>query len=229
MKKILLFCFVICCLSCQKDKNQQKNQKQTEETAEKKTLNILEKVAYTYGYERWSDVKQVDFSFVVNPGEEEMLRKWSWFPQSQKVTLIKGNEMITYYRPDMMDEFKKTDKAFVNDSFWLLFPFHLLWSDVAFKTKDNVISPIHKERTTKLIVEYPKEGGYTPGDRYEVYLDDKYYIKEWSYHPSGKVEAALINTFEDLSDFSGIKVNMQHRNPNSDFQLNFRDVEFSFN
>ena len=228
MKKIILLLFAIFCLSCQNDKKQSEKQTTTEvsETSEKKELTILDKIANAYGYKNWSKIEQVNFSFVVNPGKDEMLRKWSWFPKENKVTLIDGDERITYDKGNVMKEFEKTDKAFVNDSFWLLFPFHLVWDDIIYKVQNGVNSPIKQQKTNQLIIEYPQEGGYTPGDRYEVYLDENFYIVEWTYHPKGQKEAALTNTFDDLSDFNGIKVNMQHRNPESGFQLNFRDVSF---
>jgi len=228
MKKILLLSIAIFCLSCQSDKKQSEKQttEKVSETSKKQEITILDKVANAYGHNNWHNIEQVDFSFVVNPGKNETLRQWSWYPKENQVTLKNGNEMITYNKIDMMEEFKKTDKAFVNDSFWLLFPFHLVWDEVAYKVQNDAISPIQQKKTNKLIVEYPKVGGYTPGDRYEVYLDENYYIVEWSYHPKGQKEAALTNTFEDLSDFNGIKVNLVHRNPDTGFQLNFRDVSF---
>ncbi|RRO13861.1 hypothetical protein [Flavobacteriaceae bacterium 14752] len=217
--------------SCQNNAKQNKEKTNTtsEQTANKteETKTIINKIADAYGFENWPKVEKIEFSFVVNPGEKEMLRHWIWHPKKQQVTLVNENERISYKRSNVMEEFVKTDKAFVNDSFWLLFPFQLEWGVFNYETVENVISPIQQKESTKLIVKYPNEGGYTPGDRYDVYLNENYHIIEWAYYPSGKKEPALTNTFEDLSNFNGIKINMIHRNPETGFQLNFRDISIN--
>lgn len=224
MKKRIIFGFIILVsLACQNNKKEPESKNENKELSQKE-LTILHEVANAYGYKNWPDVEQVKFSFVVNPGEDEMSRQWTWHPKTNKVTLTKGNEMITYDKNNVMDEFKKTDKAFVNDSFWLLFPFHLVWDDIDYEVEDAVLSPINQEKAQKLIVKYPKDGGYTPGDKYEVYLDENHHIIEWSYHPGGQKKPALTNTFDELTDFNGIKINMSHSSADGGFQLIFRDV-----
>lgn len=210
--------------SCKKDT---KNSNETSKPIQpEKEITIVSKIANTYGYDNWDNVEKVNFSFVVNPGENESSRSWEWNPKSGKVILNSKDNNISYQRGNIKEEYVDTDRAFVNDSFWLLFPFHLVWDDIEYEVVENSTSPINNKETTKLIVKYPDEGGYTPGDKYEVYINDDYQILEWTYHPKGKEEPALANTFEDLSNFDGIKVNMIHRNPDSGFQLNFRDVSF---
>mgnify|MGYP006299773509 CR=1 FL=1 len=217
--------------SCQNNKKQNKEKTNTtsEQTEEKTedTKTILEKIAYAHGYEHWPSVEKIEFSFVVNPREQEMIRHWIWYPKKNKVTLVNENERITYKRNNIMEEFVKTDKAFVNDSFWLVLPFHLVWDNVEYEVVKSQESPIQQKESTKLIVKYPNEGGYTPGDRYDVYLNENYHIIEWAYYPSGKEKPALQNTFEDLSNFDGIKINMIHRNPHTGFQLNFRGISIN--
>jgi hypothetical protein len=221
---ILLSSIVLFCFSCKQDVDNSDEVTSSENTEEK--ISILTKIANAYGYENWDKVEKVKFSFVVNPGEKEMVRRWEWEPKIDKVTLVNDTNSISYVRADIKDEFVNTDKAFVNDSFWLLFPFHLVWDDIEHDVVENSTSPINKKETIKLIVKYPEEGGYTPGDKYEVYVNKNYHIVEWTYHPKGAAEPALANTFEELSNFNGIKVNKVHKNPTRGFQLNFRDISF---
>jgi hypothetical protein len=225
MFKLILPILFIALYSCKKDStiSEQTEQKEDEQTKE---LNILEKVASAYGIENWDDVEKVNFSFVVNPGEKESSRKWSWEPKTNLVTLHNGDEKSTYNRNKVSEKNIRTDKAFINDSFWLLFPFHLVWDDIDYEVVENFESPLNFEKSTRITITYPSEGGYTPGDKYNIFVNDDYHIIEWIYYPSGSDEPALINTFEDLTEFDGIKINMIHRNPASDFQLNFRDVSF---
>ena len=86
------------------------------------------------------------------------------------------------------------------------------------------MSPINKINSTKLKINYPEEGGYTPGDSYEVYLNEELKIIEWTYHPEGMAEPRLANTFENPETFNGIMIDMEHANSEIGFQLNFRDV-----
>lgn len=197
----------------------------TSETIFLQELSIQEKIAQAYGIEHWSKVNQIDFSFVVNPGtEKEYVRRWSWKPKSRKVTRYANGDTLTYNRNEIKESEINADKAFVNDSFWLLFPFHLVWDDVEILTYENQTSPLSKQPTTKLRVNYPNKGGYTPGDSYEVYVDGNFKIVEWTYHRGGTAEPSLANTFENQQSFNGIKIDMEHANPEIGFQLNFRDV-----
>lgn len=227
---ILTTLFVL--ISFQKQATQKREQstsitQYTQQHAEQ-TKTVIDKIAAAYGFENWPKVEKIEFSFVVNPGEKEMKRHWIWYPIENKVSLIKEDEKITYNRNySVKEDFVKTDKAFVNDSFWLLFPFHLTWGIFNYEVIEDIRSPINQEICTKLIVKYTDDSGYTPGDRYDVYLDKNYHIIEWAYYPNGKDKPALINTFEDLTDFDGIKINMTHKNPNTGFQLNFRDIRIN--
>ncbi|QTY27281.1 hypothetical protein [Flavobacterium sp. CS20] len=232
MKTLFLSLFALFVLtSCQNNKNQKEEQStKTTEKTEKNiegTKTIINKIADAYGFEHWPKVEKVEFSFVAKLGKEETIRHWIWYPKKEQVILVNENERISYKRNNIMEEFVKTDKAFVNDSFWLLFPFHLEWDVFNHEVIENQKSPIQQKESTKLIVKYPDKGGYTPGDRYDVYLDENHHIIEWAYYPSGQDKPALINTFEDLSNFDGIKINILHRNPETGFQLNFRDVSIN--
>jgi predicted nuclease of predicted toxin-antitoxin system len=160
----------------------------------------------------------------VNPGEKEFARIWSWQPKSKTVSLISATDTITYNRAKVTEEFVSTDKAFVNDSFWFSFPFHLVWDEITVEELGQTTSPILQKEAFKIKINYPQEGGYTPGDSYEIYIDDNHNILEWTYHPKGQEEPALGNTFENQKTFNGIKIDTEHSNPEKGFQLNFRDV-----
>jgi len=187
---------------------------------------VLESVASAYGIENWSRIEEINFSFVVNPGDNESVRTWKWLPKTGDVTLFQNENEITYNQNNVKENQKQYDRLFVNDSFWLTFPFHMVWDDIEFSVEENMISPIEAVECDKIIVKYPTEGGYTPGDRYDVYINDKFHIIEWSYYPNGADKPRLTNTFEDLSEFNGIKTNLVFRNPELGFQLVLRDVSF---
>lgn len=226
MKKLILLpALLFFFFSCKKDVDYSDELAKSDQTEQK--ITILNKIANAYGYKNWGNVEKVEFSFVVNPGGNEMSRSWEWMPKSGKVTLKKDTGSVSYQRDNLKQEDISTDKAFVNDSFWLLFPFHLVWDDIEYSVEENSETSLEAYPSTKITVNYPKEGGYTPGDKYVIHVNDDFHIIEWSYYPGGQENPGLINTFEDLTDYDGIKVNLTHSNPESGFQLNFRDVSFN--
>ena len=119
----------------------------------------------------------------------------------------------------------KTDRAFINDKFWLLIPFQLIWDEgttISNSTKD--IAPLSKTQLNKIILTYSNKGGYTPGDAYDIYFDENYLIKEWAFRKGNKTEAGLINTFENHQDFKGIKIALEHKKANGNWNLKFTNV-----
>lgn len=224
MIKYSLLILALVFISCKQNETTSADNQTSKE--ESKSISVTDEVAIAYGIENWKKVEEVNFSFVVNPGENESLRKWTWKPKSKEVTLHKPDQKITYNRDAVQDEYLSTDKAFINDSFWLTSPFHMVWDDIDYELVDHFETPLGLSADKKIKINYPKEGGYTPGDRYDIYLNKNHHIVAWSYHPKGQEDPFLINTFEDLTDFNGIKVNLSHSNPQTGFQLNFRDVSF---
>ena len=75
-----------------------------------------------------------------------------------------------------------------------------------------------------ITITYPIEGGYTPGDAYDIYFDENYLIKEWTYRQGNSPEPSLSNTFENYQDFNGIKIAIDHKKDNGNWNLNFTDV-----
>ena len=72
---------------------------------------------------------------------------------------------------------------------------------------------------------YSNEGGYTPGDAYDIYFDDNYIIKEWSYREGNITEPSLSNTFENYQEFNGIKIALEHKKAEGDWNLLLRNIK----
>jgi hypothetical protein len=57
------------------------------------------------------------------------------------------------------------DPAFVNDHYILLFPLHVAWDGWATVTDEGVHEmPISKKPARRIVVKYPADAGYSPGD-----------------------------------------------------------------
>lgn len=210
--------FVFSCKSEKKENNQ---------VDPKKELAIAEKIANAHGYEVWKNVEKVTFTFKVDTdkikGNE---RSWVWFPKNDSVYMKAGGLEVKYSRQNLDSVPANADKAFINDKFWLLVPFQLIWDSTAtISEAKKVESPIHKEELDMITITYPLEGGYTPGDAYDIYFDENYLIKEWSYRKGNSPEPSLSNTFENYKDFNGIKIAIDHKKDSgNEWNLNFTDV-----
>ena len=148
-----------------------------------KELTIAEKIANAHGYENWKNVSEVKFTFRV---DRDTLggdgRFWTWKPKEDIVIFTNYTGSFGFTRSQLDSTKVGYDKAFINDKFWFLVPFQLVW-DAPFATisePKKMESPINKEQLDMITITYPDERGYTPGDAYDIYYDENYLIKEWT-------------------------------------------------
>lgn len=183
-----------------------------------------DQIARAYGIDRFKKIKKISYTFNVKFGEKEIHRRWTWYPKTDDVVFVDLD--IKYPRDNIPEELKATDHSFINDNYWLLFPFHLVWdSDVKFEeVPGKQPSPIKKEMLNKLIVEYINDKGYTPNDIYELYYDDDFMIREWVYRKGGSEENPRAATWESNNKYGGIMISENHTGENN-FRLWFSDIE----
>ncbi|MFT7332853.1 MAG: hypothetical protein ACI81S_001062 [Sphingobacteriales bacterium] len=204
--------------------------KQTEEKSDK--LNHLPDyvnlILENYKFSNWDSVQSIGFDFNVEVGDRKVLRQWEWSPKTNNVQLIENGDTVNF-QSGMLDTAIKieyiADQKFINDKFWLLFPFQLAWdSNLTFVAHDP--SPMTLDSTTVLpsfTVTYPSEGGYTPGDAYKVYYDKTGTLKEWHFFPGGATEANVITTWEKING-NVINFTPFHQNPKTGFALYFTTI-----
>lgn len=186
-------------------------------------------IAKANGYENWGDIEKVNFTFNVDREEgSHFERSWEWWPKEDKVKMTSKADTVTYNRSDdMNDDAKKADEAFINDKYWLLFPFQLVWDNGFSKTiKKRVTAPMSGEDSKQIIIAYNNKDGYTPGDMYKIYVDNDNMIREWSYHPEGQKEPKMITTWEDYNEENGITFAKKHKSKDGSTDLYFTGVSF---
>ena len=195
--------------------------------------DIAEKIARTYGVEGFGKIEQIEFTFNAIVGDKEISREWLWLPKEDKVAYLgnsETNQPLSYNRDNVTsasESIKEVDSWFINDQYWLIFPFHMLW-DEGIKinvANEKVKLPIGDGMATKVTVSYPDQGGYTPGDVYELYLDDNYMILEWIYRRGGAEKPTRISTWQDNRQFGPIIISLNHLGPDKNFRVWFTDVE----
>lgn len=126
------------------------------------------------------------------------------------------------------DSEKSIDSKFINDSYWLLFPFQMEWSNAKISDPKEATAPISGDQMKMLTVSFPSEGGYTPGDSYDIYYDDDLMIQEWVYK-SADGGREMATTWEDYKNYDGIKIARSHKNKEGNFELFFTDIEVTKN
>lgn len=222
MKKniILLVTSLFVLTSCKTDKKQ-------EQTQPEKELTILEKVANAHGYEHWKDVSSIKFTFNVDRDSSHFERTWLWKPKTNAVIFTTREDTIAYNRIDVDSIIAKTDGGFINDKFWLLAPYQLVWDNANFtyEHQESAEAPISKTNMQKLTIVYGEKGGYTPGDAYDFYFGDDFLLKEWVFRKANQEEPSMITSWEDYEKTNGMVISKMHKKPEGNFQLYFTSLE----
>jgi hypothetical protein len=177
------------------------------------------KVALAYGYEDFDDINSITYTWNVRRDSATIItRDWKWNIKERTVYYATADTSYTYSLDMPSDSLPVADKGFINDKYWLLFPFQLAWDKgYTYETKENVPSPIAGKNSTLLTIVYdaaeqdPKVSGYTPGDAYDLYLDENNMILEWVFRRENGTEGRA-TTWEDVQDFGPIKIATSHSN-----------------
>lgn len=224
MKKLLLLTFLISGLiSC---KNEESKNEVGEENVAEENMSIEQQIAEAHGLNNFDEVEEIQFTFNVKVEDSlRSSRSWTWKPQTDEIRLTEGDISRTYTKTDSIaEDDKDIDQKFINDSYWLLFPYQMVWSDAEISEEKSGTAPISQEEMNYLEVSYKNEGGYTPGDTYVVYYDDDLLLKEWIYK-SADGNREMPTTWEDFEDFQGLKIAKSHKSPDGSFELFFTDIE----
>jgi hypothetical protein len=185
---------------------------------------ILEKVAKAYGLDSWDQVQAIRYTWNVDiPGLFKAAHVWEWEPKTGKVT-YEGTDKdgkpvkVTYdssHLSSQSDQVKnEVEPAFVNDNYWLLFPFHAYWDSSATVTDEGMKKlPIGAGSARLVSVKYPAEaGGYTPGDTWDLYVGKENRVQAMVYHRGGPKKPTLVTaTWTGYKKAGPLLVSTEHR------------------
>ena len=221
IKSLLYFLLFALPFSCKTDKK-------TAVTAVEVELTVLEKIANANGIGNWKNVDELQFTFNVDRDTSHFERTWIWKPKTNDIMAISKSDTLSYNWSKMDSVAYKTNGGFINDKYWLLAPFNLVWDKDNFTHSytEQEIAPISKKAMDKLTIVYGSEGGYTPGDAYDFYYGEDYLVKEWVFRKGNQAEPSLITTWEDYVEIGGLKIAKMHKN-NEGFTLYFSDIKVS--
>ena len=222
---ILVFFVLVGCNNTQKSPEATSPEVDYETTDTTKYNDIALRIANANGFENWKDVQTIAFTFNVDRNGIHSSRSWYWNPSTGGVRLTSGDNPVSYNWSNMDSIAKKTDAAFINDKYWLLAPFQIAWDKgTTFTEKENVLAPISKDTLNQLTIIYGNNGGYTPGDAYDLFYDKDYKIREWNYRKENAPEPSMTTTWEDYENFNGIHIATMHKDASGKFKLYFTDI-----
>jgi hypothetical protein len=168
---------------------------------------IVEKLAKTYGLDSYGQVDAIRYTFNLElPALKVSLsHTWEWEPKTGKVSYESKDKdgkpvKVTYNRSQLntapANVKDEIEPAFVNDNYWVIFPFHVSWDTSAnVVEKDKQKLPIGKGTATLVSVKYPAEvGGYTPGDTWDLYVGADGRVVQFIYHRGGPKKPSNVTT-----------------------------------
>ncbi len=188
---------------------------------------ILQKVANANGFQNWKNVEEIKFTFNVDRDTTHFERSWAWKPKTNDITATSAEGTIRYNWADMDSVAFKTNGNFINDKYWLLAPYQLVWDadNLNHTHKKEAEAPMSKKAMQKLTIVYGNEGGYTPGDAYDFYFGDDLIIQEWVFRKSNQTEPSMITSFEGYKMVNGLNIATMHKMAEGNFKLYFTDLE----
>jgi hypothetical protein len=156
---------------------------------------IVEKLAETYGLDSFGQIEAIRYTFNVQSPGRDLSRSWIWEPKTDQVTYEGKDEAgnpvkVTYLRSQLGSQPANVrddiDSDFANDNYWLLLPFHFSWDTNAAVEDAGVQKlPPGNGSAEKVVVKYPSDGGYSPGDTWELYVGGDGRVEELAYHRGG--------------------------------------------
>jgi hypothetical protein len=152
---------------------------------------IAEQIAKAYGLDSYGQVEAIRYTFNIKGGIT-FSRSWVWEPKTGKISYeavdkegkpVKVSFVQSKVAPDSPVAKEKIDWFFVNDNYWAFLPFHIFWDSAGTNVQDMGMQKLPLgEGSAKLVtVKYPN-GGYTPGDTWDLYLGSDNRLKEMVYH-----------------------------------------------
>jgi hypothetical protein len=185
---------------------------------------IVEQLAKTYGLDSYGQIEAIRYTFNLQlPAlNVNLSRTWTWEPKTGKVS-YEGKDKdgkpvkVTYVRSQLSsqpDNVKnEIDPGFNNDNYWLLFPFHAYWDTSATVTDQGMHKlPIGNGSAKLVAVKYPNEGGYTPGDTWELYVGKDNRVEQFVYHRGGPTKpSVVIATWAGYKKAGPLLVSTEHR------------------
>jgi hypothetical protein len=200
---------------------------------------IAEQIAKAYGLDSFGQIEAVRYTFNLDVPvlKLKLARTWTWEPKADRVT-FEGKDKagkpvkVTYVRSQISgqpDNVKnEIDPGFVNDQYWLVFPFHVVW-DTGSTVEDKGMQklPTGKSSARHVVVKYPSNVGYTPGDTWELFVGADNRVQQMVFHHGGSAKPnTVVASWAGYKKAGPLVVSTDHRGTadGAPMTLTFSDV-----
>ena len=201
---------------------------------------VAEQMTKTYGLDSFGQIEKIRYTFHLEVPGLNLSRSWEWEPKTDLIS-YEGKDSdgkpvkVTYSRSQLGSQSdvvkNEIDPAFSNDNYWLLLVLHFSWDGSATVTDEGTQKlPLGNGSAKRVVVKYPSEGGYAPGDTWELYVGADNRIEEFVYHGGGpgtqKRPKLLMATWTDYKKAGPLLISTDHRGTadGNPLRLFFSDV-----
>jgi len=198
---------------------------------------IAEQMAKTYGLDSFGQIEGIRYTFTAEFPGVKLSRSWEWNPKTDTVS-YQGKDksgkpvQVTYQRSQLgsqSDAIKnQIDPAFINDQYWLLLPFHVIWDGSATVTDDGSHKlPIGNGSAEQIVMKYPSHGGYAPGDTWELFVGADKRVEQMVYRRGGTGKpGVVIATWAGYKKAGPLLISTDHRGTadGKPVRISFSDV-----
>ena len=198
------------------------------------------RLSKTYGLDSFGQIEKIRFTFNAELPGAKLARSWEFEPKTDQVS-YEGKDKdgkpvkVTYNRSRLASESdavkNEIEPAFTNDEYWLFFPLHVSWDGSAKVIDEGAQKlPLGEGSAERIVVKYPSEGGYAPGDTWELYVDAEHQVKEMVYHGGApglqKRPKLLVATWAGYKKAGPLLISTDHSGTldGKPFRLFFSDV-----
>jgi len=182
---------------------------------------IIEQIAKTYGLDSFGQVEAIHYTWNAEFPGGKVSRTWEWNPKTGLISYEgkdkEGNPVKATYQRSQIDSQsdaikKDIDPAFSNDQYWLLLPFHIAWDGASVADDGLQKLPLGDGSVQRVVAKYPSEGGYQPGDTWELYIGADKRIQEMVYRRGAANPPHLVMaTYADYKKAGPLLFSTDHR------------------
>jgi hypothetical protein len=202
-----------------------------------KRSSAAEPIAKAYGLDSFGQVDAIRYTFNAEFPGVTVSRSWVWEPKTGQVS-YEGKDKdgkpvkATYVRSQVSSQSdvvkNEIDPAFINDNYWLLFPFHAYWDSSA-NVQDMGMHqlPLGNGSAELLSVKYPSDIGYTPGDTWDLYVGKDNRVEQFVYRRGGPKKPSVVTaTWEGYKKAGPLLISTDHHGTadGAPLRLFFSDV-----
>jgi hypothetical protein len=182
---------------------------------------IAERIAKAHGLDSFGEIGGISFTFKLDSKDLKLFRTWDWEPKKDEVTYDGKDKTgkplkVTYRRSELSNQSAavkdEVDPAFLGDQYWLLFPLHLFWDSSA-NVEDTGTHklPLGKGSARRVVVTYPSQGGYTPGDIWELFVGTDARVRQFIWRRGGSAKPTVVASWDGYKQVGPLLVSLEHR------------------